>query len=245
MLTAYEQYAAQTFDEAGIEVLLVGDSASQQRLRQRDLAAGDRRRADPAGPRGHPVGAPRAGRGRPAVRLLPGLARAGLPHLGPLHEGGQRARGEARGRPGDGAAGPQADRGRHPGDGAHRLHPAVRAQPRRLPGPGPRRRRRAGRSRRPRRSRRPAPSRSSWRWCPATSPPRSPRPSASPRSASAPASTATARCWSGRTPSGCAPAGWRSSSSSTPTCTAYSSRRRRTTPPTSRAAPSPGPEHTF
>ena len=28
MLTAYEQYAAQTFDEAGVEVLLVGDSAS-------------------------------------------------------------------------------------------------------------------------------------------------------------------------------------------------------------------------
>ena len=28
-------------------------------------------------------------------------------------------------------------------------------------------------------------------------------------SASAPASTATARCWSGRTRSGCAPAGWR------------------------------------
>src|SRR3954468_10068579 len=28
MLTAYEQYAARTFDEAGIEVLLIGDSAS-------------------------------------------------------------------------------------------------------------------------------------------------------------------------------------------------------------------------
>ena len=28
MLTAYEQYAAATFDEAGVEVLLVGDSAS-------------------------------------------------------------------------------------------------------------------------------------------------------------------------------------------------------------------------
>ena len=28
MLTAYEQYAAATFDEAGIDVLLVGDSAS-------------------------------------------------------------------------------------------------------------------------------------------------------------------------------------------------------------------------
>jgi 3-methyl-2-oxobutanoate hydroxymethyltransferase len=32
MLTAYEQYAAQTFDEAGIEVLLVGDSASNNVL---------------------------------------------------------------------------------------------------------------------------------------------------------------------------------------------------------------------
>src|SRR3954447_180504 len=28
MLTAYDQYAAQTFDEAGIDVLLVGDSAA-------------------------------------------------------------------------------------------------------------------------------------------------------------------------------------------------------------------------
>ena len=28
MLTAYDQYAAATFDEAGVEVLLVGDSAS-------------------------------------------------------------------------------------------------------------------------------------------------------------------------------------------------------------------------
>ncbi len=32
MLTAYDQYAAQTFDEAGIEVLLVGDSASNNVL---------------------------------------------------------------------------------------------------------------------------------------------------------------------------------------------------------------------
>ena len=40
------------------------------------------------------------------------------------------------------------------------------------------------------------------------------------RSASAPASTATRRCSSGRTWPGCAPAGCRVSSSSTPTCTA-------------------------
>ena len=56
MLTAYDMYTAQIFDEAGIEVLLVGDSASQQRLRQRDLAARHRRRADPADPRGVAVG---------------------------------------------------------------------------------------------------------------------------------------------------------------------------------------------
>ena len=39
MLTAYDQYAAEIFDEAGIPVLLVGDSAGQQRLRLRDDAA--------------------------------------------------------------------------------------------------------------------------------------------------------------------------------------------------------------
>src|SRR5689334_22234725 len=32
MLTAYDQYAAQTFDEAGIDVLLVGDSAANNVL---------------------------------------------------------------------------------------------------------------------------------------------------------------------------------------------------------------------
>ena len=50
-----------------------------------------------------------------------------------------------------------------------------------------------------------------------------------------------ARCSSGRTWPGCAPAGWRGSSSSTPTCTACSSRPRRSTPPTSRPARSPAP----
>ena len=130
----------------------------QQRLRQRDLAAGHRRRADPADPRGLPVGAPRAGRRRPAVRLLPGLARAGLPHRRPVHEGGRRALRQARGRRRDGRPDRAADPRRHPGDGAHRLHPAVRARARRLPGPGPRRDLLPGCSPTPRRSRTPAPS---------------------------------------------------------------------------------------
>ena len=97
----------------------------------------------------------------------------------------------------------RADRGdhrrRHPGDGAHRLHPAERARPRRLPGAGPRRRRRRGARRRARGRRGgrvrggagdgagrggQADHRTSCRSRP---------------SASAPARTPTRRCWSGRT----------------------------------------------
>ncbi len=172
MLTAYDQYAAATFDEAGIPVHARRRLGLQQRLRQRDVAAGHGRRADPARPRRDPLDEPRAGRRRPAVRLLPALARAGLRHGRAVHEGGQRARGQARGRPADGAAGQAADRRRHPGHGAHRLHAAGRAQPRRLPRAGPRRRRPSSSSPRPRRSRTPGRSRSSWRWCPRRSPPR-------------------------------------------------------------------------
>ena len=117
-----------------------------------------------------------------------------------------------------------AQPGRHPGDGAHRLHPAERARPRRLPRAGPRRRRRAGPRRRPRR-----PGRRRVRGRDGDGARRRRRPGhqgarRSRPSASAPASSATARCWSGRTPSVCAPAGWPASSSSTPTSTASCSR---------------------
>ena len=95
--------------------------------------------------------------------------------------------------------------GRHPGDGAHRLHPAERAHPRRLPGPGPRRRCRPGARGRPRGA-----GGRRLRGRHGDGPRRRRQPGhqgahASPRSASAPATAATARCWSGRTPSGCAP----------------------------------------
>ena len=65
------------------------------------------------------------------------------------------------------------------------------------------------------------------------------------RSASAPASTATRRCWSGRTWPGCAPAGCRGSSSSTPTCTACCSAAAQEYAADVAAGTFPGPEHTF
>ena len=55
-----------------------------------------------------------------------------------------------------------------------------------------------------------------------------------------PASTATPRCWSGRTRSACAVAGWPASSSSTPTCAAYSSTGRRPTRDEVRSGAFPG-----
>jgi 3-methyl-2-oxobutanoate hydroxymethyltransferase len=62
MLTAYDMYTAQTFDEAGIDMLLIGDSASNNVLRQRDLAPDHSRRAPPLHPRRGEVREARDGR---------------------------------------------------------------------------------------------------------------------------------------------------------------------------------------
>ena len=80
MLTAYDQYAAEIFDEAGIPVLLVGDSAANNVLGYETTLPVT---VDELLPLVRAVAArrePRAGRRRPAVRLLPGLARAGARH---------------------------------------------------------------------------------------------------------------------------------------------------------------------
>ena len=176
MLTAYEQYAAQTFDEAGIEVLLVGDSACNNVFGNETslpVTVDELIPLTRAVTRSRP---PRAGRRRPAVRLLPGLARAGLPHRRPLHEGGRRPRREARGRRSRwrpqielltrGGIPVMAHIGFTPQSehtlGGYRVQGRGDAAA-------------TDRSRTPRRSRPPAPSRWSWRWCPATSPRRSPR----------------------------------------------------------------------
>ena len=232
MLTAYEQYAAQTFDEAGIDVLLVGDSASNNVYGNETSLPVTVDELIPLTRAVAAVGAPRAGRRRPAVRLLPGLARAGLPHRRPVHEGGRRALREARGRRRDGAADRAADPRRHPGDGAHRLHPAVRARPRRLPRPGPRRD--AARVLADAEAIQDAGAFAVvMEMVPGDVAGEVTRKLRIPTiGIGAGNETATARCWSGRTPSACAPAGWRSSSSSTPTCTAYCSTPPARTPTT-------------
>ena len=160
MLTAYDQYTAQIFDEAGIPVLLVGDSASNNvfanetslpvtvdeliplaravtRSVSRALVVADL-----------PFGSYQASAEQAfhtAVRFM----KEANAHAVKL-EGGLQMR----------PAGRAADQQRHPGDGAHRLHSAVRARARRLSRAGARRPRRADASRRRWRSRRRA--RSPW-----------------------------------------------------------------------------------
>ena len=88
MLTAYEQYAAQTFDEAGIPVLLVGDSAC-------NIVFGNETSLPVTVDELIPLSAPSPGRDARALVVadLPfgsyqARARAGVPHRRPLHEGG-------------------------------------------------------------------------------------------------------------------------------------------------------------
>ena len=190
----------------------------QQRLRLRDHGAGHGRPPRPAVQGRDELGQARDGRRRPAVRLLPGQPPAGARHRDPVHEGGHGPRGQARGRQADGSRGRAAGARRHPGHGPHRLHPAERARARRLQGAGPRLRGRQADGGRPRARGRRLLRHRHGDGAGARSRRRSPRRCASRRSASAPARTATPRCSSGRTWPGCAVAGRRGSSRSTPTC---------------------------
>ena len=204
MLTAYEQYAAEIFDEAGIPVLLVGDSAANNvygyetslpvtvdemlvlvravtRSVRRALVVADL----PFGSYQQSV--------EQAVATSTRFMKEGRAHAVKL-EGGHRVVETVR----------RLVDVRHPRHGARRLHPPERARPRRLPGAGTRqgRRRAAGRrdraaGRRRLRDRDGDGARAAGgrghqgRW--------PSRPSASAR-----ARTATPRCWSGRTWPACA-----------------------------------------
>ena len=149
MLTAYDQYTAEIFDQAGIEVLLVGDSASNNVFgNETSLPV----TVDELLPLCRAVA--RSAQAALVVADLPFgsyevSAAAGRGHRRPFPQGGPGARGQDRGRQvlrrhrqGDGP-------GRHSGHGPHRLHAAERAFAGRLPRPGPgRRRRTADRGRR-------------------------------------------------------------------------------------------------
>ena len=245
MLTAYDQYAAQIFDEAGIPVLLVGDSACNNvygnetslpvtvdeliplvravtRSVTRALVVGDL-----------PFGSYQATPEQAYDTSVRFMKEAGA------------TRSSSRAAAEMAPAGGEAHRRRHPGDGAHRLHAAVRAQPRRLPGPGPRRRRAtrmiddalALRSRRVRRGDGDGPRRRRRRGDQASSTSR--------RSASAPAPDCDAQVLVWQDMAGLRTGRAPRFVKRTPTCTASCSRPRGSTPPRSPPAPSPAPEHSF
>ena len=163
MLTAYDHAFARIFDQAGIDVLLVGDSLGNvvqglettlpvtldEVVYHTRLVARAARRALVVADM--PFGSYQASpRGRGAER-------------DPAGEGRRRPRGEARGRRGRVSATIARDRRRaDPGDGPRRADAPVRPRAGRLPRAGPQRgRARARARRRPRRARSRAPS----PWC--------------------------------------------------------------------------------
>ena len=174
MLTRYDQYTAAIFDQAGIPVLLVGDSAANNvfgyettlpvtvdellplvravvRATKRALVVGDL-----------PFGSYEEGPTQ-ALRTAVRFMKEGGCHAVKL-EGGRRV---ARADRGD-------HRRRHPGDGAHRLHPAARARASAATGCRAAATRPTRCSPTPSRWPRPARSPWCWRWCPARSPSGSP-----------------------------------------------------------------------
>jgi 3-methyl-2-oxobutanoate hydroxymethyltransferase len=196
MATAYDFPSGQIVDAAGADIVLVGDSGAEVVLGYDStvavsveemlmLTAATRRGVRTA-----------LLVGRPAVRLLRGLRRAGDPTA-------QRFVKEARadavklegGGPASALADPRDRRGRHPGDGPHRPDAPDRDGARRPPRPGPHGRARA-RARRARRSRveEAGASRSCSRRFRPRSPTRSRGARRCRRSGSAPARPPTGRC---------------------------------------------------
>ena len=215
MVTAYDAPGARIADEAGVDMILVGDSLAMVVLGYEDtlqVTVEDMAHHTAAVARAEPRAADRR---RPAVAELPRARRghgAQRGHADPR----RRAGGEARGR----RQAPPDDRGdrrrRDPGDGPPRPHAAVGPRHGRLQGAGQAGRRRARRwstTRLP--SPTPVASRSCSRACPTRWPRWSPTRSPCPRSASAPALRATARCWCSTTCSASRTGSARSSSAAT------------------------------
>ena len=140
MVTAYDHPSAVAVEAAGVDMVLVGDSAANNVLGYPDtvpVTVEELLMLSAAVHRGLKTAA--AGR-RPPVRLLRGVRRAGDRDRAPLRQGGGLRRRQARGRRRLGRAGARHRPRRRAGDGPRRPDPADRDRARRLPRPGPHRR---------------------------------------------------------------------------------------------------------
>ena len=247
MLTAYDAMTASVFDEAGIPVLLVGDSTGNWSPRLRHHRPGHPRRDDPAVRRRRTRHQARPRRRRPALRLVPGRPRPGAAQRDPAGQGGRRGRGQAGGRRAVAAARSSCwSQAGIPVMAHLGLTPqsvnafgGYRVQGRGEEGAH-------GCCATPRRCRTRARSRSCWSACRPSWPPRSPRSLHIPTIGigAGPDCDAQVLVWTGHGRPD--PRQGRSSSSSTPTCASLLGRgrqglrRRRRRP-----APTPAPEHSY
>ena len=137
MVTAYDFPSARAAEEAGVDLVLVGDSGAMTVLGYPSTVGGRARRAARARARHAPRAAHALPGRRPALRLLRGLRRAGGADGLPLRQGGRLRRGQARGRrAGERRARSGHRAGRHPGHGPRRPDAADLDRPGRLPRAG-------------------------------------------------------------------------------------------------------------
>ena len=225
MLTAYDYPTAKLLDEAGIPMLLVGDSLGRASWATRTSCS-----VTMADMLHHAAAVTRGARRALVIGDMPFLTYTtpedALAQRRPVHPRRRRPGGQGRGRRPQRPDHRDARQGRHPGHGPHRADAPVGERDRQVPRPG--QDRRPGPGAAPRRARGPggrARSRSSSSSCRSSSPPRSRSGSGSRRSGSGRGRAAAARSRSSPTSSASTP-GSRSTRSSTRTST-----RRSSTPP--------------
>jgi len=96
VLTSYDMYTAQVFDEAGINVILIGGNAANNVY---GYPTSFPVRVDELIPLARAVARVSSGHSSwVTYHSAPGLTRAGVPDRGPLHEGSPRRCSQARGR---------------------------------------------------------------------------------------------------------------------------------------------------